>query len=104
MNGGGLYGFEGGPFEECARCGSSRFAAVTNGVDTNYRCETCWTCWSVSFGRATAVDPVACPCGDAGHCRGMRLHPPASLAPGSGSAPVMVPGRADQGFNPGLTG
>jgi hypothetical protein len=34
----------------------------------------------------------------------MRLHPPASLAPGSGSAPVMVPGRADQGFNPGLTG
>lgn len=63
-----------GPMGHCPSCGSTWFAAVSNGFDVNYRCATCWACWCVSFGRASRVDPFSCPaCADAGHCRGAPL-------------------------------
>lgn len=66
------------PLGSCPACGSAAFTAVSNGVDVNYRCDTCWWCWNVSYGRASVVDPASCPsCTGAGRCRGAPLRVPA---------------------------
>lgn len=88
---------ENGPLGRCPGCGSGQFAAVTNGIDTNYRCETCWRCWDVSFGRANRVDPLSCPtCRAVGHCQGTPVG-----GAGGVSAADSFP-RSDP--SPGLTG
>lgn len=78
----------------CPACGSTWFAAVSNGFDINYRCQTCWACWNVSFGRASRVDPLSCPaCAGAGHCRGAFLREFGT----SGDVPVSTPLPAQRG-------
>jgi hypothetical protein len=44
--------------------------SVSNGFETNFLCEGCGRCWSVSMGRASLVDPLTCPgCGHERVCR-----------------------------------
>ena len=56
-------GVRGGPIGHCPECGSERLLAIANDWETNFLCEECDTCWDVSFGRVSRVDPLSCPRG-----------------------------------------
>jgi hypothetical protein len=102
MNSGVLYGPDDGPLGHCPKCGSERFAAVTNGLDVNYRCNACWSCWSVSFGRVSRVDPLSCPgCADAGQCRGAHVRGTADVSAGAASPQTPAQGGAGDAFKGG---
>jgi hypothetical protein len=102
MNGGALHGPDDGPLGHCPKCGSERFAAVTNSLDVNFRCDTCWSCWSVSFGRVSRVDPLSCPgCADAGHCRGANVRATADVSAGAALSHIPPPGGTAQPFKSG---
>ena len=45
----------------CARCGNDVLEAVTDGIDTNFLCHACWTCWHVELGRMVPVPVSTCP-------------------------------------------
>jgi hypothetical protein len=45
----------------CPRCGNDVLEAVTDGIDTNFLCHGCWTCWHVELGRVTPVPVPTCP-------------------------------------------
>jgi transposase-like protein len=64
------------PVGHCPSCRSEQLRTVTNGIETNFLCDACGSCWNVSFARVSRVDPVTCPgCAHARRCVGREVVP-----------------------------
>ena len=54
----------------CPSCGNEILEAVSDGEDTNFLCQQCWTCWHWDLGYLTRITVSTCPgCAHRDECR-----------------------------------
>jgi hypothetical protein len=45
----------------CPRCGNDVLEAVSDGIQTNFLCHQCWTCWHWELGWIVPIPALTCP-------------------------------------------
>ncbi len=45
----------------CPHCANDTLEAVSDGTQTNFLCQRCWTCWHVELGYVSPVPVLTCP-------------------------------------------
>ena len=59
----------------CPDCGGNILEVVSDGLQTNFLCQGCWTCWHWDLGWMVHVSPATCrSCSHRSECLGKQAH------------------------------